>query len=315
MLRLSRCFFAVALAVVVGYLFTTRIANPTSAHLFFHLFPQPSEGPQANLKAWSDLLGLFAGLCFTLPLAWFTSVKMKYETLNVALKNYFSIQSAFTILVFIVLYKLGDAFAGSLLTPFLLKGMGFAQAQVGVVNKIIGIWLTIGGALVGGALMMKLGLYRSLLSFGILQLISNLGFWLLATLGKGAWGDFQLPAFDFFLVSLKEPTQVDSLLVFALCVENVTSGMGTTAFVALLMALCNQKFTATQYALLSAFAAVGRVWVGPLAGASATSIGWPTFFVVSTFMALPGLFILAKLKPIIVDLESPTDLLKAGKLR
>ncbi len=215
MLRLSRCFFAVALAVVVGYLFTTRIANPTSAHLFFHLFPQPSEGPQANLKAWSDLLGLFAGLCFTLPLAWFTSVKMKYETLNVALKNYFSIQSAFTILVFIVLYKLGDAFAGSLLTPFLLKGMGF---------------------------------------------------WLLATLGKGAWGDFQLPAFDFFLVSLKEPTQVDSLLVFALSVENVTSGMGTTAFVALLM-------------------------------------------------ALPGLFILAKLKPIIVDLESPADLLKAGKLR
>jgi PAT family beta-lactamase induction signal transducer AmpG len=167
-------FLAVSLVVIVGYLFTTRIANPLSAHLFSHIFPQPPQGSQTNLKAWSDLLSLFAGLCFTLPLAWFTSIKVKYETLNVALENYFSIQSALTILVFIVLYKLGDAFAGSLLTPFLLKGMGFAQAEVGVVNKIIGIWLTIGGALVGGALMIKLGLYRSLLFFGILQLLANM---------------------------------------------------------------------------------------------------------------------------------------------
>ena len=141
-----------------------------------------------------------------------------------------------------------------------------------MVNKIIGIWLTILGALAGGALMVKIGLYRSLLSFGILQLLSNLGFWLVATQGKGAWGDFQLPAFDLVLVSLKEATQVDGLLVFAVGVENITSGMGTAAFVALLMSLCNQKFTATQYALLSAFSAVGRVWVGPLAGAAATSV-------------------------------------------
>lgn len=304
-------FFAVVAAVVAGYQFTTRIANPLSAQLLSGFFPGTGEAPHPNLKAWSDLLGLFIGLFFTLPLAWFVSVKVKYQTLNVALKNYFSLKSSISILVFIVLYKLGDAFASSLLTPFLLKGVGFAQAEIGVVNKIIGIWLTILGALAGGALMVKIGLYRSLLSFGILQLLSNLGFWLVATQGKGAWGDFQLPAFDLVLVSLKEATQVDGLLVFAVGVENITSGMGTAAFVALLMSLCNQKFTATQYALLSAFSAVGRVWVGPLAGAAATSIGWPTFFLVSTVMAVPGIVMLIKLKPIVHELEAPRDMLLA----
>jgi PAT family beta-lactamase induction signal transducer AmpG len=81
--------------------------------------------------------------------------------------------------------------------------------------------------------------------------------------------------------------------------------MGTAAFVALLMALCNQKFTATQYALLSAFSAVGRVWVGPMAGVLATSIGWPSFFVFSTIAALPGLLMLLKLRDVIGRLDAP----------
>ncbi|NBW81705.1 MFS transporter [bacterium] len=298
-------FFAVVVAVVIGYQFTTRIANPISAQMLSGVFPPEGDKPNPNLKAWADLLGLFLGLAVTLPLAWFASVKAKYETLNIALKNYFSLKSSVSILVFIILYKLGDAFASALLTPFLLKGVGFAQAEIGVVNKIIGIWLTIIGALAGGALMVKIGLYRSLLSFGILQMLSNMGFWLVATMGKGSWGSFELPAFNLILVSLKEATQVDSLLVFAVGIENITGGMGTAAFVALLMSLCNQKFTATQYALLSAFSAVGRVWVGPLAGAAATSIGWPTFFIISTIMAVPGIVMLMKLKPIVFELEAP----------
>lgn len=299
-------FFAVVVAVVVGYQFTTRLANPLFENLISQWTGPAAEGSQPiNWKAWADLLGLFAGLAFTLPLAWFVSVRVKYETLNTALRNYFSLKSSVSILIFIVLYKLGDAFASALLTPFLLKGVGFAQAEIGVVNKIIGIWLTILGALAGGTLMTRIGLYRSLLSFGILQLLSNLGFWLVATLGKGAWGYFNLPAFDFVLVSLKEATQVDGLLIFAVGIENITSGMGTAAFVALLMSLCNQKFTATQYALLSAFSAVGRVWVGPLAGAAASTIGWPLFFIISTFLAVPGLLMLMKLKPIVFELEAP----------
>ena len=169
------------------------------------------------------------------------------------------------------------------------------------------MWLTIFGAILGGVLMVKLRLYRSLMLFGLLQTLSNLGFWMVSVLGKGAWGSFPLPAFDILIVSLKESTNVDWLLLFAVGLENLTGGMGTAAFVAFLMALCNQKFTATQYALLSAFSAVGRVWVGPIAGTMISLIGWPVFFIFSTIMGIPGLYMLRRLKPVIVELESPTS--------
>ena len=290
-------FFAVLIAVAVGYQFTTHIALPLSEQFF--------DMSVANNKKWADLISLFMGLGFTLPLAWWASQKAKFETLNTSLKNYFSIKGAVSFLVFIILYKLGDAFAGSLLTPFLIKGVGFSTAEIGVINKVIGMWLTIGGALLGGLLMVRLGLYRSLMLFGVLQLFSNLGFWLVATQGKGAWGGFTLPAFDLLIVSLKEASNVDWLLLFAIALENITGGMGTAAFVAFLMALCNQKFSATQYALLSAFAAVGRVWVGPLAGALTETIGWPAFFIFSTIAAVPGLIMLYKMRPEIIRLDTP----------
>lgn len=301
-----RGFAALVVAVAVGYLFTTKVATPACESLLIGIFPAMPDGkPDPNLKKWADLLSLFLGLAFTLPLGRWTSRKAKFETLNISLANYFSMTGAANILALIILYKLGDAFAGALTTPFLLKGMGFAQAEIGVVNKVIGIWLTIFGAITGGLLMVRIGLFRALLAFGFLQLLSNLGFWLVAILGKGAWGSFALPAFDVVIVSLKEATNVDWLLVFAIGIENITGGMGTAAFVALLMALCNQKFTATQYALLSAFAAVGRVWVGPLAGVLSIAMGWPTFFLFSTVMAAPGLVMLLKLRPVISALEAP----------
>lgn len=299
-------FLALVSAVVIGYLFTTKLAAPLAETLLAKIFPV-AEGLPADpaLKKWSDLMALIAGLGFTIPLGSWAAKKAKFETLNISLANYFSMQGAVAILALIILYKLGDAFAGSLTTPFLLKGVGFSQAEIGVVNKVIGIWLTILGALAGGVLMVRLGLYRSLLIFGGLQLLSNLGFWLVAVLGKDAWGSVSMPAFDLVIVSLKEVTRVDWLLVAAIGFENITGGMGTAAFVALLMALCNQKFTATQYALLSAFAAVGRVWVGPMAGVLASSLGWPTFFLFSTLAAAPGLVMLIKLKPVIMRLETP----------
>ncbi len=299
-------FVALLVAVVVGYLFTTKIASPAADAILTGLFSADGTGVlDPALRKWSDLLSLLAGLAFTTPLAWWTSRKAKFETLNVSLANYFSMNGAVAILALIILYKLGDAFAGALTTPFLLKGVGFAQAEIGVVNKVIGIWLTIIGAIFGGLLMVRLGLFRSLLIFGFLQMLSNLGFWLVAILGKDAWGSFPLPAFDLLIVSLREATKVDWLLMAAIGFENISSGMGTAAFVALLMALCNQKFTATQYALLSAFSAVGRVWVGPLAGVLATSMGWSTFFVFSTFAAIPGLLMLWSLKGIVRGLDHP----------
>jgi len=300
-------FAALVAAVVMGYLLTTKVVSPLTEALVRSLSAQDPTLPlDANLKKWSDLLSLLIGLFITIPLGWYASKKAKFETLNVSLANYFSMKGAASILALIILYKLGDAFAGSLTTPFLIKGMGFAQAEIGVVNKVIGIWLTIFGAILGGMLMVKLGLYRSLMLFGVLQMLSNLGFWLVAVLGQDAWGSGVMPAFDLVVVSLKEPTKVDWLLVSAIGFENITGGMGTAAFVALLMALCNQQFTATQYALLSAFSAVGRVWVGPMSGVLATSMGWPLFFVFSTLTAIPGLMMLLKLRPVIASLEAPS---------
>jgi PAT family beta-lactamase induction signal transducer AmpG len=193
------------------------------------------------------------------------------------------------------------------MTPFLLKSMAFSPAEFGVANKLIGLWLTIAGALLGGALMFKLGLWRSLMLFGVLQMASNLGFWWLAENGKGVMPSLLIPAFDLGIVSLAQATPVDGGLLMVIAFENLSGGMGTAAFVAFLMSLCNQRFTATQYALLSAFASVGRVWVGPLAGVLAETIGWPVFFLVSTVVALPALLLLGWLRRPVEALEVDPD--------
>jgi len=185
------------------------------------------------------------------------------------LKEFFSRQGAWLLLLLIVLYKLGDAFAGSLTTAFLIQGPGFTATEVGAINKALGLGATIVGALIGGAWMVRLGLYRALLAFGMLQAVTNLGFMLLAVIGK-----------DY------------SLMVTAVALENLCGGMGTAAFVALLMSLCDKRFSATQYALLSALAAVGRVYVGPAAGLLVSALGWAPFFFLTFVIALPGIALL-----------------------
>ena len=297
-------FLAVVVAVVIGFKFSEVVAPPVARTLLGPLLAGGSLSPALQGK-WIDLLALMLGLAFTLPLAAWAARAARFETLLGGLRSYFSQSGAGAFLAFIVLYKLGDAFAGSLMTPFLLKSMLFTQAEVGVVNKVIGLWLTIGGALLGGLLMLRLGLWRSLLLFGVLQMLSNLGFWWLAVSGKGAIPGLTLPAFDWGFVKLAQATPVDGGLLLVVAAENLSGGMGTAAFVAFLMSLCNQRFTATHYALLSAFASVGRVWVGPLAGVLAESIGWPTFFVLSTLVAIPALLMLwwlrAAMRPLEVD--------------
>ncbi|HEX8978630.1 MAG TPA: MFS transporter [Parasulfuritortus sp.] len=255
---------------------------------------------------WLRLAFILAQLAGALPLGWWAARRVGFETMSRSLESYFSQSGAWAFLLLIVLYKLGDAFAGTLTTPFLIKGMLFTQAEVGIVNKIIGIWLTILGALLGGAIMLRLNLYRSLLLFGVLQLVAIFGFWLLAVSGKGAWGGFTLPPFDLGFVALSHPTRIDSLLVFAIAAENITSGMGTAAFVALLMGLCNHRYTATHYALLSAFSAIGRIYVSPLAGVLSESIGWPAFFILAMLLGLPGLWMVWRLRGVIERLNSGT---------
>lgn len=295
-------FLAVALAAVVGYLVTDRLFGPLARQVLAPWLAGSALAP-ALQQRWMDLAALLAGLAFTLPLAAWAARRARFETLLSGLRNYFSQSGAAAFLLFIVLYKLGDAFAGSLMTPFLLKSMAYSPAEVGVVNKLIGLWLTIFGALLGGALMLRLGLWRSLLLFGVLQMASNLGFWWLAVNGQGVMPGLTIPAFDWGLVKLAQPTPVDGGLLMVIAFENLSGGMGTAAFVAFLMSLTSQRFTATQFALLSAFASVGRVWVGPLAGVLAESIGWPQFFIVSTVVALPALMMLWTLRDSIRALE------------
>ncbi len=167
------------------------------------------------------------------------------------LREFFSRKGAWTLLVLIVLYKLGDAFAGALSTTFLIRGVGFSPELVGWVNKVLGLAATVVGALAGGALMGRLGLYRSLMVFGVLQAVSNLGYWLIAVSDQNLM-----------------------LMALAIGIENLCGGLGTAAFVALIMALCDQRFSATQFALLSALSCIGRTYLaGPLTPALLTASG------------------------------------------
>ena len=295
-------FAAVLAAAAVGYLLTDRVLGPLSSTLLGPLLEQTTLAPTLRQR-WADLLALLAGIAITLPLGAWAARVARFETLLGGMASYFAQPGAWALLGFIVLYKLGDAFAGSLMTPFLLKAMAFGSAEVGVVNKVIGLWLTIGGALLGGALMLRLGLWRSLMLFGVLQMASNLGFWWLAVHGQGALPGLTVPAFDWGFLKLAQATPVDGGLLMVIAFENISGGMGTAAFVAFLMSLTSQRFTATQYAMLSAFASIGRVWVGPLAGVLAESIGWPSFFLVSTLAALPALWMLMRLRPTVQALE------------
>ena len=297
-------FAAVLAAVALGVVVSDHFAKPISQVLIGGWL-KTTTLPATLQGRWVDLLALLLGIAFTLPLAAWAARRARFVTLLDGLRNYFSLPGAAAFLLFIVLYKLGDAFAGSLMTPFLLKGMAFAPAEVGVVNKVIGLWLTIGGALLGGVLMIKLGLWRALLAFGVLQMASNLGFWWLAVGGKGALPGLLIPAFDWGFVKLATATPVDGGLLMVIAFENISGGMGTAAFVAFLMSLCNQRFTATQFALLSAFASVGRVWVGPLAGVLAETIGWPVFFIASTVAAVPALVMLWWMRATVRALEVP----------
>ncbi|WP_037476897.1 MFS transporter [Sphaerotilus natans] len=295
-------FAAVLAAAAAGYLLTDRVLGPLSGALLGPLLEQTALAPTLRQR-WADLLALLLGIAITLPLGAWAARVARFETLLGGMASYFAQPGAWAFLGFIVLYKLGDAFAGSLMTPFLLKAMAFGSAEVGVVNKVIGLWLTIGGALLGGALMLRLGLWRALMLFGVLQMASNLGFWWLAVHGQGALPGLTVPAFDWGFLKLAQATPVDGGLLMVIAFENISGGMGTAAFVAFLMSLTSQRFTATQYAMLSAFASIGRVWVGPLAGVLAESIGWPSFFLVSTLAALPALWMLMRLRPTVQALE------------
>lgn len=187
--------------------------------------------------------------------------------------EYFSRESAVWILAFILLYKIGDTMASTMTLPFYLD-LGFTKTQIGAVVKIFGFWATIGGGLLGGVLMLRMGIARSLWVFGIFQGVSTAGFALLALIGPSLAGLAGVVAF-----------------------ENVTGGMGTAAFVGYMASLTNKKFTATQYALLSSLMGVPRVLASAPTGLLAKNLGWFAFFAACALIAIPGLLVLPRVVP------------------
>jgi PAT family beta-lactamase induction signal transducer AmpG len=189
------------------------------------------------------------------------------------LATYFRRTGAVEMLVFIMVYKLSDAIAGAMTTPFLLE-LGFSRTDVGTVNKAFGLLSTVLGTLVGGSVIAKIGINRSLWIFAFLQALPHLAFTVLALIGKN------------YLA-----------MVAAIGLENLFGGMGTAAFVAFMMRLCDKRFTATQYALLTSFMAVTRVLAGVPTGFMVNSMGWAMFFAVSILGALPGILLLPRFAP------------------
>ncbi len=175
------------------------------------------------------------------------------------------------IISFIIFYKFGDAFAGKMTTPF-LQDIGFSNTQIAFYLKTFGLGATLLGTFLGGALVYKIGTLKALFVGGILQMLSNVMFVLLAHFP----GD-------------------TAILSATVAMENLSGGMGTAALVAYLSSLCNVRYTATQYALLSSFASIGRTFLSSSSGWFAQTLGWSNFFLLSIFIALPGIFILVLL--------------------
>lgn len=175
---------------------------------------------------------------------------------------------AMVILAFILLYKFGDAFAGVMANPFYIK-IGFTKVQIANVSKIFGVFATLSGVFAGGLVVRRYGILKSLLYCGILQMLSNLMFAAQAAIG---------PKVGFLFLTIG--------------IENLSGGMGSAAFVAYLSLLCNKAHTGTQFALFTSFMAFGRTWLSAMSGWVAEQTDWVTFFVTSTFVAIPGLLLL-----------------------
>jgi MFS transporter, PAT family, beta-lactamase induction signal transducer AmpG len=175
------------------------------------------------------------------------------------------------IVLFIVLYKFGDALAGVMANP-LYVSLHFTEGEVASVSKIFGVAMTLVGLSAGGVMVARLGLYPSLLICGVLQNLSTLAYAALALAGHDI-----------------------SMLAVSIAAENVTGGMGSAAFVAYLSRLCNVAFTATQYALLSSLSAVGRTVLAASGGWLADQVDWVPFFAIAAVAGFPALLILLRL--------------------
>ena len=183
-------------------------------------------------------------------------------------------RGALLVLLFIFLYKLGDSMATALATPFYLD-MGFTKSDIGLIAKNAGLWASVAGGMLGGLWMLRLGINRGLWLFGVVQLVSILGFAWLAHEGR--------------------PDKL--LLAGVIAFEAFGVGLGTTAFVAYIARATDPRYTATQYALFTSLAAVPRTVVNASTGWVVEQTGWFNFFLFCTVLALPGMALLLRVAP------------------
>ena len=177
-------------------------------------------------------------------------------------------RGALEVLLFIILYKIGDVLAAILNTRFMLD-IGFSRSEIGAVGKTVGLIAIILGGLIGGAIMSRLDMRRSLFYFGVPQALSILSFAVLALVGNNF-----------------------TVMAVAVGLENLCSGIGTAALLAFIMGICNKRYTATQYALLTSIQALVRSFSGAPAASLVDSYGWAEFFLFCTASAVPGLILL-----------------------
>jgi MFS transporter, PAT family, beta-lactamase induction signal transducer AmpG len=203
------------------------------------------------------------------------------ESLVVPLRELLGTPSAVAFIFLVILFKVGDAFALRLFTPFMMD-VGFSKTEIALVLKALFTASAVIGAILGGVAMVRLGLFKSMLIFGAMQATSNFLYYALALTGKSY-----------------------PLMVVAVSVDNIAGAMGNIASVALIMALCDVRYSAFQYALLSAIAMTPRYLLGGPAGYLAQNSGWPTYYVVSVMLALPGLLLVWLMREKIKLLDQP----------
>lgn len=183
------------------------------------------------------------------------------------------IKYALFMLCFMFLYKIGDNMATALATPFYLD-MGFELTEIGIIAKNAALWPAIIGGMLGGLLMIKIGINRALWLFGVVQMVTIIGFVVLSTMGNDKVA-----------------------LAIVISLEYLGVGLGTAAFTAFIARSTHPRYTATQFALFSAFMAVPRTFANATVGFIVDSIGWTSFFIFCTLIAIPGMLLLFKVAP------------------
>jgi len=263
---------------VAGY----RIAMVVSGAGAFVLADRIGFNATYAVIAWVAAIGVVATLIAVEPDTPVAIPRNLGDALVQPFLAFFKRPDALALLALICLYKLGDAAAGRLTTVFFVRALEFSLTEVGAIYKGLGIAASLLGGVFGGALMFRWGLYRSLLVFAVLQALTNFGFMLLAIGGKSY-----------------------AMMITVVGLENLSGGMGTAALVALLIAICDRRYTATQFALLTGAASLGRVLSGPPAGYFVNDYGWAIFFCATVIIALPSIMLLRRLKATIDGLDSP----------